>query len=143
VVGDAVRRACLGALADMPDHERDLCDSLAILKVKLTGGAVVDLDNCKVQEIRLLGNADGFHRPRAKGVEYVIRAAAFEKWFKTKLMARLVLEWLDEEGVLETGRTRKTKDSNGWAQQQPKWLNDKRVRSFVIYLPAGLEDLDV
>jgi hypothetical protein len=141
-VGPAVRRACRAALAELPDPEGELRADLGILKQRLTSGAIIDLETCTRKEMRLMRNADGFHRPRGEGEEFVVRAQVFGGWFGTPLRTRRVLEWLDEEGFLEHGRDRTRGRSNEWAQKQVTWPDETRVRSVSIYLPAGLDDLE-
>ena len=89
-------------------------------------------------------DADGFRKPRAegKGEEFVVRAQVFTGWFGTPVRVRRMLEWLDNEGLLDHGRDRTTKRSNEWAQKQVTWPDGTRMRSISLYLPAGLADLD-
>lgn len=142
VVAHAVRWACLAALAELPDPQRELRDDLAVLKGRLAGGGIIDLDASTLKELRLMRDADGFHRPRGEGEEFVVRAQVFVGWFGTTVRVRRVLDWLDVEGLLDHGRDRTVKRSNEWAQKQVTWPDATRVRSMCIYLPAGLADLD-
>lgn len=141
-VRNAVRRACLAALAELPDPEGELRSDRAILKARLAGGSIIDLDCSTRKELRLMRDADGFHRPRGAGEEYVVRAQVFTGWFGTVVRVRRLLEWLDNEGLLDHGRDRTTTRSSEWAQKQVTWPNETRVRSISLYLPAGLSDLD-
>ncbi|MBB2963516.1 DUF927 domain-containing protein [Methylobacterium sp. R2-1] len=142
----AIKRGCLAALSELPDPRGELRVDLAALAERLASGAVVDLDDCPPSRLRLIQDADGFHRSkgdgRTKGREYVFRAQVFVKWFATPLRARRVLEWLDDEGFLDPRGGRTHKRSLEWAEKQPLWPNGTRVRSFCLYLPNGLSDLD-
>ncbi len=143
-IGPAIRRSCLAALAELPDPAGELRIDLATLKARLEGGTVIDLDACTRKEARLMRDYGGFHKPRGegRGEDYVVRAQVFAGWFSTPLRARRVLEWLDDEGLLDHGRERAVKRSNEWAQKQVTWPDETRVRSISLYLPAGLLDLD-
>ena len=145
VVGLAVRRACLAALAELPDPRGELRADLATLRERLGSGAVTNLETCSKQEERLIRNADGFRRLRegGKGEEFVVRAQVFVGWFGTLVRVRHLLEWLDDEGFLDHGRSRTAKRSNEWAQKQVTWPDGLRVRSVSIYAPNGVGDLDV
>lgn len=140
-VGPAIRRACLAALAELPDPEGELRADLNLLSERLSCGAIIDLDACPRKELRLMRNADGYHQPRGEGEEFVVRAQVFAGWFGTPVQVRRVLEWLDDEGFLDHGRDRTVKRSNVWAQKQVTWPDGTRQRSVVIYLPGGLSDL--
>ena len=145
VVGMAVRRACLAALAELPDPRGELRADLATLRERLGSGAVTNLETCSKQEERLIRNADGFRRLRegGKGEEFVVRAQVFVGWFGTLVRVRHLLEWLDDEGFLDHGRSRTAKRSNEWAQKQVTWPDGTRVRSVSIYTPNGVADLDL
>lgn len=144
-VGPAVRRACLAALAELPDPQGELRADLATLRERLAGGAVTNLETCSRQEERLIRNADGFRRLRegGKGEDFVVRAQVFTGWFGTPMRVRRVLEWLDNEGFLDHGRDRTATRSNEWAQKQVTWPDATRVRSVSIYAPNGVADLDL
>nr|WP_171015512.1 DUF927 domain-containing protein [Methylobacterium sp. L1A1] len=141
-VAQAVKRACQAALAALPDPAAELLASLALLKERLASGAIIDLDTSTRREQRMMRNADGFQRPKGQGVEFVIRAQVFAGWFGTLARVRRLLEWLDDEGLLDHGRERSRERSNHWAQKQVTWPDETRVRSISLYLPAGLSDLD-
>jgi hypothetical protein len=141
----AIRRACLAALAEMPDPAGELRADLANLKERLAGGAILDLDACTQKEKRMMHNADGFQRPRqnGNGKEYVVRAQVFAGWFGTPVRSRRILEWLADEGFLDHARDKVAKRSNEWAQKQVTWPDETRVRSISVYLPAGFANLDL
>ena len=143
MVGLAVRRACLAALAELPDPDSELRADLATLRERLASGAITNLETCSRQEQRLIRNADGFRKVRegGKGEEFVVRAQVFAGWFSTQLRVRRVLEWLDDEGFLDHGRDRTTGRSNEWAQKHMTWPDATRVRSVSVYAPNGLADL--
>lgn len=145
MVAQAVRRACLAALAELPDPQGELRADLATLRERLTSGAVTNLETCTRHEERLIRNADGFRRLRegGKGEDIVVRAQVFTSWFVTPMRVRQLLEWLDDEGFLDHGRDRTAKRSNEWAQKQVTWPDDTRVRSVSIYTPNGVADLDI
>jgi hypothetical protein len=140
----AIRRACLAALAELPDPAGELRSDLATLKDRLTSGAILDLDSRNQKEKRMMHNADGFRRQRenANGTECVVRAQVFAGWFGTVVRARRVLEWLADEGFLDHARDKGAKRSNEWAQKQVTWPDGTRVRSISVYFPAGLTNLD-
>lgn len=144
-IGPAMRRACLAALAELPDPDGELRIDLATLRERLHSGAITNLETCSRQAERLIRNADGFRKLRddGKGDEFVVRAQVFTSWFGTPVRLRRVLEWLDDEGFLDHGRERTTRRSNEWAQKQVRWPDGTRVRSVSIYLPNGLADLDI
>ncbi len=141
-VGKAVARSCRAALAELPDPEADLRADLRLLKERLSGGALLDLESCSGRERRMMRNADGFCKPRGQGKEFVIRAQVFGKWFGTPLQTRRTLEWLDSEGFLDHAKAVTKGRSNEWAQKQIIWPDDTRQRSISLFLPAGLADLE-
>ena len=144
-IGPAVRRACLAALAELPDPQGELRADLAILRERLSSGAITNLMTCSRQETRLIRNADGYRELRegGKGEDFFVRAQVFTGWFGTAMRVRRVLEWLDDEGFLDHGRGRTVNRSNEWAQRQVTWPDGTRVRSVSIYAPNGVTDLDV
>ena len=142
VVGRAMRRACLAALAELPDTKAELQLALNLLKDRLAAGSIVDIDNYSNNKLRVMHNADGFRKKRGDGEEFVVRAQVFTGWFSTALRARLVLEWLDDEGFLLHQGTRSRGRSNEWAQKQTNFPDATRVRSISIYFPRGLTNLD-
>ncbi|MCJ2127573.1 DUF927 domain-containing protein [Methylobacterium sp. E-045] len=143
-IGPVIIQACRAALAELPDPQNELRADRTALKEHLAGRTIIDLEACSRKEQRLMRDADGFHRPRREsgGEEYVVRAQEFSAWFGTPVRVRRLLEWLDDEGLLDHGRDRTTKRSNEWAQKQVTWPDDTRVRSISLYLPGGLSDLD-
>ena len=145
-MAQAAKRACLGALDALPDPLAELRADFATLKARLAGASILDIDDCPPSRMRLMQDADGFRRPRGdgqrKGEEFVIRAQVFVKWFTTPVRTRHVLEWLDDEGFLDPRGGRTPRRSLEWAEKQPLWPNGTRVRSFCIFLPNGLTDLD-
>lgn len=140
-VATAVRRACLAALAELPDPLSELRIDIGNLKERLTAGSMIDIDACPRKQLRMMHNADGFRKPRGEGEEFVIRAQVFGEWFATSFRARHVLEWLDDNGYLDHSRERELKRSNEWAQKQVSWPDGTRVRSITVYLPRGPADL--
>lgn len=144
-VGNAVRRACLAALTELPDPQGELRADVAILRENLASGSITNLETSTRQEMRLIRNAAGFRRLRegGKGEDFIIRAQIFAGWFGTPMRVRRVLEWLDDEGFLDHGRDRTAKRSNEWAQKQVTWPDGTRVRSVSLYAPNGVIDLDV
>lgn len=141
VMAQAVRRACLAALAELPDPEGELRAGLDLLRERLSGGSIVDLDACTGKQRRLIRHADGYHQPKNAGRQFVVRAQVFAGWFGSALRLRRVLEWIDDEGLLDHGRERTRSRSIEWAQKQVTWPDQTRVRSISIFLPAGLTDL--
>ena len=142
VIGRAMRRACLAALAELPDAKAELQLALDLLKDHLASGSVINVDDCSRNQRLLLHNADGFRKKRGEGEEFVIRAQVFTGWFTTALRTKLVLEWLDEEGYLLHQGARTRGRSNEWAQKQATFPDETRVRSISIYLPRSLTNLD-
>ena len=145
-MAQAVKRACLGALDALPDPLAELRADITTLKTRLAGASILDIDDCPPSRMRLMQDADGFRRPRGdgqrKGEEFVVRAQVFVKWFSMPVRTRHVLEWLDDEGFLDPRGGRTPRRSLEWAEKQPLWPNGTRVRSFCIFLPNGLTDLD-
>lgn len=144
-VGNAVRRGCLAALAELPDPQAELRADLTLLRERLASGGVTNFETSTRREERLIRNADGFRRLRegGKGEDFVVRAQVFAGWFRTPMRVRRVLEWLDNEGFLDHGRDRTATRSNEWAQKQVTWPDGTRVRSVSLYAPNGVGDLDV
>lgn len=138
-----VKRACRATLDGLSDPTAELRADLATLKGHLGSGAVVDWDKRTAKQATLMQQADGWHVAKGTGREFVIRGTAFMGLFTSEVRARHVLEHLDDEGYLAHGRERTTRRSNEWAQRQVTWPNGSRPRSFTIFLPGGLDDLDL
>ncbi|KQO45715.1 hypothetical protein ASF24_11170 [Methylobacterium sp. Leaf86] len=141
-LGAALKRACLAALAEIPNPQAELMADLKVLKGKLNGASVLDTETCTRKQLRLMHNADGFRQIKNEGLECVVRSEVFTRWFRSELRRQRVLEWLDAEGFLNHGRDRTTGRSIEWAQRQVTWPDTSRKRSISVYLPGGFADLE-
>lgn len=141
-LGAALKRACLAALAEIPNPQAELIADLKALKAKLSCASVLDTESCTRKQLRLMHNADGFRQIKNEGLEFVVRSEVFTKWFRSELRRQRVLEWLDAEGFLDHGRDRTTGRSIQWAQRQVTWPDTSRKRSISVYLPGGFADLE-
>ena len=137
----ALRRACRAAIDELPDRRLELNTDLAMLRGRLQGAPIVDLDACTRKEMKQIRQADGFRQQEGTAHEFAIRAKVFEGWFSDGPRVRQLLERLDEEGFLRHQPRTKAKRSNDWAQKQITWPDGTRVRSYVLFLPNGPADL--
>ena len=138
---DAIMRACVAAIEALSVPDLDRRTDLMELGRRLQGGSVIDVTKSGTRTRSLTAKADGFSEAKGPGREFVIRATSFETWFSSPFRVRQVLNWLNEEGFLETTGRPPHGRGNEWAQRQPSWPDGTRPRAFVIYLPNGVADL--
>lgn len=136
-----IQSAALAAVEVLPDPDADLKSDIALLRSKLEGGSLLSAEDVRCKNQHRLRQADGYVGFEEGSPKYYVRNEVFISWFASPLRVERILQWLQREGFLVASKDTGRDSTGSWAWKQVVWPDKTRLRSIIILLPNGLEDL--